>query len=246
MPSIQMVQPAAFFLVTCISVYISVHKGNSGPGAIYMLVLHAYNLCNPDIQPTNKAVGIKLGKFAISVLERYTEISSAAKTYVVYACMRSLVDSFKSNLDYFERALKYGIASHTGDYVGFAVGNLGIWRLFAGYCLPGVLSQFDKHGYKGCDYPGHKPCDYRRMDNTVYILPAHQFILNLRNGGPTTPWELNGMIFRESEYESAIVAEEYKLQIHCYWLWKLWLANLFDAPAPVKKLFVKRCTSDAS
>ena len=243
MPSIQMVQPAAFFLVTCISVYISVHKGNSGPGAIYMLVLHAYNLCNPDIPPTNRTVGIKLGKFAISVLERYTEISSAAKTYVVYACMRSLVDSFASNLDYFERALKYGIASHTGDYVGFAVGNLGIWKLFAGHCLPEILSQFDEHGYKGCDYPGHKPCDYRRMDNTVYILPAHQFILNLQSDGPATPWELNGMIFRESEYETAIKAEEYKLQIHCYWLWKLWLANLFDAPVHVKKAFVERCTA---
>ena len=207
-----------------------------------MLVLHAFNLCNPDIPPTNKRVGIQLGKFAISVLQRYMEISSAAKTYVVYACMRSLVDSFRSNLDYFERALKYGIASHTGDYVGFAVGGLGVWRLFAGYCLPGVISQFEKHGFKACDYPGHRPCDYRRMDNAVYILPTHQFILNLRYGG-ATPWELNGMIFRESEYQMAIAAEEYKLQIHGYWLWKLWLANLFDAPVYVKKTLVERCTA---
>src|SRR5438552_8077724 len=134
MPSIQMVQPAAFFLVTCISVYISVHKGNSGPAAIYMLVLHAYNLCNPDIPPTNKQIGIQFGEFAMSALDPSTDSSSAAKIYVVYACMRSLVDSFLSNLDYFERALKYGIASHTGDYVGFAVGNIGVWRLFAGFC----------------------------------------------------------------------------------------------------------------
>src|SRR5271170_2470282 len=210
MPSIQMVQPAAFFLVTCISVYISVNKGNSGP-AIYMLVLHAFNLCNPDIPPTNKPVGIHLGKFAISVLERYPEISSAAKTYVVYACVRALVDSLKNGLQYFELSLKYGIASHTGDYVGFAVGNLGIWRFFAGVCLPGVIAQFDKHGFKGCDYPGHKPCDYRRMDNAVYILPMHQFALNLKNGGTTQPWELDGVIFQESRYVQAIAAEEYKL-----------------------------------
>lgn len=236
-----MVQPAAFFLVTCISVYISVHKGNSGPGAIYMLVLHAYNLCNPDIPPTNRRVGIQIGKFAISVLERYMEISSAAKTYVVYACMRTLVDSFASNLKYFELALKYGVASHTGDYVGFAVGNLGAWRLFAGYCLPEVLSQFEKHGFKACNYPGHKPCDYRRMDNAVYILPTHQFVLNLQNGGTREPWELEGVIFQESKYEAAIAAEEYKLQIHGYWLWKLWLANLFDAPADVRRSFVQRC-----
>ena len=243
MPSIQMVQPAAFFLVTCISVYISVHKGNSGPGSIYMLVLHAFNLCNPDIPPTNRPVGIQFGQFAISTLERYTEISSAAKTYVVYGCMRSLVDSFTSNLDYFERALKFGIASHTGDYVGFAVGNLGIWRLLAGYCLPAVVSQFEKHGFKACDYPGHKPCDYRRMDNTVYILPTHQFILNLQNGGTSIPWELDGSIFQEAKYQIAIAAEEYKLQIHCYWLWKLWLANLFAAPVHVKNTLVERCTA---
>jgi hypothetical protein len=124
MPSIQMVQPSAFFLVTCISVFISVSYGNSGPGAAYMLTLHAFNLCNPDIPPINKEVGIQFGKFAISVLERYTEISSAAKTYVVYACMRSLVDHLQGQLEYFEMALKYGIASHTGDYVGFAIGGL--------------------------------------------------------------------------------------------------------------------------
>lgn len=206
-----------------------------------MLVLHAFNLCNPDIPPTNKPVGIQLGKFAISVLERYTEISVAAKTYVVYACMRALVDPFRNGLHYFDLALKYGIASHTGDYVGFAVGNIGVWRFFAGFCLPGVAVQFDKHGFKGCDYPGHKPCDYRRMDNAVYILPMHQFVLNLQSGGIGEPWELNGVIFQESKYQEAIAAEEYKLQIHCYWLWKLWLANYFGAPTQIKMALVERC-----
>jgi len=207
-----------------------------------MLVLHAFNLCNPDIPPTNKPVGIHLGKFAISVLERYPEISSAAKTYLVYACVRALVDSFKNGLQYFELSLKYGIASHTGDYVGFAVGDLAIWRFFAGVCLPGVIAQFDKHGFKGCDYPGHKPCDYRRLDNAVYILPMHQFALNLQNGGTNTqPWELDGVIFQESRYIQAIAAGEYKLQIHCYWLWKLWSANYFDAPTEVKMSLVERC-----
>jgi signal transduction histidine kinase/ActR/RegA family two-component response regulator len=208
-----------------------------------MLVLHAFNLCNPDIPPTKRDVGIQLGKFAISVLERYTEISSAAKTYVVYACMRSLVDSFKSVLHFFEQALKYGIASHTGDYVGFAVGGMAVWRFFAGFTLPAVVDEFEKHGFKSCDYPGRKPCAYQRMDNTVYILPAHQFIVNLQTGGITSPWELNGMIFQETRYEAPIAAEEYKLQIHCYWLWKLWLANLFGAPKHVKLELVDRCTA---
>ena len=176
----------------------------------------------------------------MSVLERYTEISSAAKTYVVYACMRSLVDSFESVLHFFEQALKYGIASHTGDYVGFAVAGLGVWRFFAGFPLPVVLDQFEKHGFKACDYPGRKPCHYRRMDNAIYILPAHQFVINLQTVGLTSPWELNGTIFQETRYESPIAAEEYKLQIHSYWLWKLWLANLFGAPKHVKLEFVDR------
>ena len=155
--------------------------------------------------------------------------------------MRALVDSFKNGLNYFEMALKYGVASHTGDYVGFAVANLAVWRFFAGVSLSGVIAQFDKHGFKGCDYPGHKPCDYRRMDNAVYILPTHQFALNLQKGGRKKPWDLDGVIFQESKYQQAIAAEEYKLQIHCYWLWKLWLGNYFDAPTAIKMSFVERC-----
>src|SRR2546423_6941020 len=152
MPSIQMVQPVAFFLGTCMSVHTSLHYGISGPAA-YMLVLYAFNLCNPDLAPPKKELAIQIGKFAISTLQRDPEVSSAARTYVVYGCMRTLVDDFRNCLAFFEQALKYGIASHTGDYVGFAVGDLGVWRLFAGYCLPGIISQLDEHGHKACDYP---------------------------------------------------------------------------------------------
>jgi signal transduction histidine kinase/CheY-like chemotaxis protein len=242
MPSIQMVQPVAFFLVTCMSVHTSLHYGISGPAA-YMLVLYAFNLCNPDLAPPKNDLAIQIGKFAISTLQRDPEISAAARTYVVYGCMRTLVDDFKNCLNFFEQALKYGIASHTGDYVGFAVGGLGAWRLFAGYCIPGVISQFDEHGYKACDYLDRKPCGYHRIDNTVYILPMHQFLLNLQSRGLHRPWELEGSIFRESKYQDAIDAEEYKLQIHSYWLWKLWLANLYNAPPGIRLEIVKRCSS---
>src|SRR5579859_540445 len=118
MPSVQMVQPAAFFLVSCISVHVSMHHGISGSGATYLLVLYAFNLCNPDLGPPKKDLAIQIGKFAISILDRDPEISSASRTYVVYACMRSLVDPFKYSLDFFGLGLKYGIVSHTGDYVG--------------------------------------------------------------------------------------------------------------------------------
>src|SRR5579859_1568424 len=120
MPCVLMVAPASWHLLSCISVYISAHNGNSGPGSAYMMVLYAYNLCNPDLPNTNLSLGIQFGQFAISVLQRFTELSSASKTYVAYGAMRALVDSFSAGLKYFELAIKYSIASHTGDYLAFA------------------------------------------------------------------------------------------------------------------------------
>src|SRR6202022_1272181 len=114
--------------------------------------------------------------------------------------------------------------------------------MFAGYTIPAVILQYEKHGYKACDYRGHKPCNYPRLDNTVYILPAHQFLLNLQNTGEKR-WELEGCVFKESKFQRAIVAEEYKLQIHCYWLWKVWLANLFNSPLDVRRELVERCSA---
>lgn len=36
---------------------------------------------------------------------------------------------------------------------------------------------------------------------------------------------------------------EYKFQVQSFWLWKLWLANLFDAPIEVRLRFLERCSA---
>jgi hypothetical protein len=193
---------------------------------MFMLVLYAWSLCNPSIPGGNQELGCQIGKFGVSGLERYMDVSSVAKAYLVYGSMQGLVTAFERQLHYLEMSLEFGIASHSGEIAGYAVGNSGVLRLCEGCHLSEVVSYFDAHGFKVCDYPGMKPSIYQRTDIAIFILPAHQFLLNLQSGGMKERWRLEGAIFKESEYKIAIGSGEYKLATHAYWLWKLWLFRI--------------------
>src|SRR5947207_1138716 len=224
--------------VTSVSAYASLQNGNSSTG--FLLSLHAISLCNPDIPPTNKNLGIQLGDIAISMVKRSPDISSAAKAYSAHGCLRAFVDPLHMQIQYHEMSFRYAIASHTGDFVAVALGHAGVWRFFSGQRLPEIRAQFDEHGPKACHYQGRKPCRYHRGDNELYVLPIHQFLLNLEHG-THKPWAFEGPVFSELQYFEVIAEEKYKFQAHCYWLWKLWLANIFDAPIEVRLDYMERC-----
>ena len=183
-----------------------------------------------------------MGDIAISMVKRSPDISSAAKTYSAHGCLRAFVDPLHMQIQYHEISFRYAVASHTGDFVAIALGHVGVWRLFSGQRLPEISAQFEEHGPKACHYQGRKPCRYHRGDNEMYVLPIHQFLLNLEHGGHEL-WVLEGSVFSELQFLEVIAGEKYKFQAHCYWLWKLWLANLFDAPIEVRLDFMERCAA---
>src|SRR5437667_1152884 len=163
--------------------------------------LHAISLCNPDIRPINKDLGIRLGDIAISMVKLSPDISSAAKTYCAQGCLRAFFDPLHMQIRYHETSFRYAIASHIGDLVATSLGHASVWRLFSGQRLPEIITQLEENGPKACQYRGKKPCRYHRGDSEMYILPTHQFLLNLKYGGKVG-WELEGSIFSELHYQS--------------------------------------------